>query len=263
VVGVYPSVSRVPANLLRWYVELSAPMEEGGALEHVRLVDAAGREVAGAFLQLDDELWDPDKRRLTMLFDPGRVKRGIRTNLESGTPLVAGRRYRLVIDGEWRDGRGAGLASGFEHQFEVGAADRHSPDPAQWRITPPASGTRAPLRVAFGESLDHALAARMISVVEGEGRGSAGRAMLSEGDSVWSFVPELPWRPGEHHMRVDATLEDLAGNSVARPFDADRHAGDPSAERAADLAREPREVAFVVRARPVAAALEGTVVPED
>lgn len=257
VVGVYPSAGRVPANLLRWYIELSAPMEIGGALEHVRVMDESGHEVAGAFLRLDEELWDLERRRLTVLFDPGRVKRGIRTNLESGAPLVAGRRYRLVVDGEWRDGRGAGLASGYELQFEVGAADRRSPDPRRWRLTPPAAGTRDPLHVAFGESLDHALVGRMIAVIDGEGNAMAGRGAAAEGDSLWSFVPQLPWNGGEYRLTVHAALEDLAGNSLARPFDADTKGGDPSVERAAAASRDRWEVPFVVRGRRVAAGEAG------
>ena len=94
-------------------------MEPGNALAHVHLLDESGREVSGAFLALEQELWDPERRRLTLLFDPGRVKRGVRTNVESGAPLVTGRRYRLVIDDEWKDGTGAALASGFELAFEV------------------------------------------------------------------------------------------------------------------------------------------------
>src|SRR5689334_5388387 len=78
VVAVHPSATRLPSNLLRWYVEFSAPMEPGSALAHVRLLDESGREVRGAFLSLDQELWDPERRRLTLLFDPGRVKRGVR-----------------------------------------------------------------------------------------------------------------------------------------------------------------------------------------
>src|SRR4029450_9861973 len=118
----------------------------GTALQHVHLMDEAGREVPGAFLALDQELWDPERRRLTLLFDPGRVKRGVRTNVESGAPLVAGRRYRLAIDDGWTDGNGAQLASGFEHAFDVGEADRRSPDPNRWRLTRPSPGTRVVLQ---------------------------------------------------------------------------------------------------------------------
>ena len=245
VTGVHPSADRVPSNLLRWYVETSAPMEPGTALQHVHLMDEAGREVPGAFLALDQELWDPERRRLTLLFDPGRVKRGVRTNVESGAPLVAGRRYRLVIDDGWTDGTGAPLASAFEHAFEAVEADRRSPDPDQWRLTTPAGGTRAPLQVSFGEPLDHALATRMLVVLDPDGERVSGSVALAEGDSAWTFTPKLPWLAGDYTLRVGGALEDLAGNNVVRVFDVDRRIDSVGVDR--DVAGSTRTVRVRVR----------------
>src|SRR5215207_1628990 len=56
VVAVHPSSPELPENLLRWYVETSAPMDVGNALANIHLMDDAGREVRGAFLALDQEL---------------------------------------------------------------------------------------------------------------------------------------------------------------------------------------------------------------
>jgi hypothetical protein len=217
--------------MLRWYVELSSPMDPGAALEHVRLLDEAGRPIEGAFLRVDEELWDPARRRLTLLFDPGRVKRGVRTNLELGAPLIAGHRYRLVVDGAWRDAAGAPLASGFDKQFEAGPPDAIAPDPGAWQVSEPRAGTRDVLRLALGEAMDHALALRMIRI-EHERSVVRGRAELSHGDSIWTFTPSSPWRRSGYVVRVDAALEDVAGNSVARVFDADRRRGAPGAEQA-------------------------------
>jgi hypothetical protein len=222
VVGIHPSAPTLPANLLRWYIEFSASMEAGNALAYVHLMDESGREVTSAFLALDQELWDPERRRLTLLFDPGRVKRGVRTNVESGAPLVTGRRYRLVIDDSWPDGKGARLASGADVAFAAGADDRQSPNPDGWRLTPPVAGGRDALRVGFGESLDHALAARMVSVYDALGTRVPGTAQLAASDSVWLFTPERAWAAGEYTLHVDSALEDVAGNSVAHVFDADR-----------------------------------------
>jgi hypothetical protein len=239
IVAVHPSLPRVPSNLLRWYVEFSAPMEPGSALAHVHLMDEAGREVTGAFLALDQELWDPDRRRLTLLFDPGRVKRGIRTNLESGAPLVAGRRYRLVIDDAWIDGAGAALASGYEHAFEAIAADRRSPDPRRWHLTIPPPESRVKLRAAFGEPLDHALARRMVTLYDARGTLVAGSAQLAEGDSIWTFSPSASWKAGGYTIRVDSALEDLAGNSIARLFDVDRRSSGSAPEDGASISTIP------------------------
>ena len=244
VVAIHPSASRVPSNLLRWYIDFSAPMETGVALSHVRLLDEAGREVPRAFLTLEQELWDPERRRLTLLFDPGRVKRGVRTNEESGAPLIAGRRYRLVIDNDWPDGAGAALASGFAHAFEATPADRRPVDPARWRLTIPTSGTEAPVAVAFGEPLDHALASRMITVFDASGRPVAGAATLSDDDAAWRFAPERAWQAGEYTLRVATALEDVAGNNVSRALDVDRRA--PNAQTPAPLDDSIRVVRFRV-----------------
>src|SRR6185436_10043517 len=76
--NIYPTEERVPANLLRMYIVFTAPMSISQSASHLRLVDENGQTVSGAFLQLEEELWDPGRRRLTVLFDPGRVKRGLR-----------------------------------------------------------------------------------------------------------------------------------------------------------------------------------------
>ena len=67
---VFPSTSVLPANQLKLYVEFSAPMMLGEMRHRVRLLDASGKEVPGTFLAVDEEMWDADRKRLTILFDP-------------------------------------------------------------------------------------------------------------------------------------------------------------------------------------------------
>ena len=225
-VSVSPATADVPSNQLRWYLEFSAPMREGDASRHVRLVDATGREVEGAFLRVEEELWDPGRRRLTLLFDMGRVKRGIRTHEEVGPPIVAGREYAIVVDSAWRDTRGARLVRGAVHRFRAVRADHRGPDPSAWRVAAPGTGTSAPLEVALDGPLDHAMGARLIGVWR-DGERVEGEARLVDGDRRWTFVPVTGWRPGAYELRVSAALEDPAGNSVSRAFevDADRAGG--------------------------------------
>jgi len=232
VVAIRAGGGDVPSNLLRVYVELSASMEPGEAYEHIRVVDDSGHEVRGALLELREELWSPDHRRLTLLFDPGRVKRGIRANVEMGPPLVAGHRYRLVIDSSWRDARNRPLAAPYEQDLRVSGFDSLSPDPSRWMLSRPGRETREPLRVDFGEPLDHALALRFVTVVDARGARVAGRAVLSDDDRTWTFTPDAKWGASEVALRVDPQLEDLAGNNLARPFDSDRVRGEKGAETA-------------------------------
>jgi hypothetical protein len=226
IAGVYPTGDRIPENVLKWYVEFSAPMSVGEAYRRVRLLDDRGSEVPKAFLVVEEELWSSDRRRLTLLFDPGRVKRGIRSNLEMGAPLVAGRRYALVIDRDWRDGRGAPLVGGYRRDFTAAPADRAAPDPSRWRVTVPPEGTRAALAVDFGEPLDHVLAGELIGVVDPSGHPLRGGARLQARDTRWLFEPAVEWASGSHQLLIAPAIEDLAGNNLRGAFDRDVASGD-------------------------------------
>ena len=218
---VHPAAAELPENLLKFYVQFSAPMSRGEAYRHVRLLDAAGKAVELPFLEIDEELWNADQTRLTLLLDPGRIKRGVRPNDEVGPALVAGGTYSLVVDKDWPDAEGRPLRNAFHRRFRVGPADRTPPDLSRWKLQPPVAGARSALEVDFGEPLDHALAERRISVRDPEGRPVDGTATLSVSDRRWSFVPASPWKPGRLRLVVDETLEDLAGNRIGRPFDLD------------------------------------------
>ena len=87
-------------------------MQRGEAWRRVHLYDAAGKLVELPFLELQQELWDPDYKRLTVLFDPGRIKRGLLPLQESGPAIEEGKEYTLVIDRTWIDAAGSPLARG-------------------------------------------------------------------------------------------------------------------------------------------------------
>ena len=142
------------------YVHFSAPMSVGEAYQHVRLRNASGDVVPDAILEVLEELWDPERRRLTLLFDPGRIKRDLEPNLTLGLPLRDGESYVLEIDEGWRDGSGRPLAEGFSKTFSVEAVDRASPDTDTWVVRAPAAGSRDPLAIVFPEPLGPITATR-------------------------------------------------------------------------------------------------------
>jgi hypothetical protein len=226
VTAVYPSTDRVPMNLLRLYVHFSAPMSTGGAYRRIHLLDANERIVEDAFLVIagEQELWDPDHRRLTMLFDPGRIKRDLRPNEELGLPLRDGQNYTLVIDSTWTDANGNAIAAPYRKRFSVGPADRALPRTSDWQVTAPVAGTRSPLTVSFPESLDHALLLRLLAVRTSAGQTVAGQAMVGANEQSWSFTPAGTWRAGEYAIDIGTDLEDLAGNNLRDVFDVDRNA---------------------------------------
>jgi hypothetical protein len=220
VLAIHPSGDTLPENTLRLYVQFSRPMTARGAPGHVHLWDDEGREVPLAFVPIDDGLWDPNQTRLTLLFHPGRVKRGIAPGERMGPPLQAGRDYRLVVDGEITDVTGTAMGAPYERRFRAVSGDRASPRLADLRVTAPPSHAD-PLVVTLPEPLDHALVQRWMWVEDARGVLVEGRASLSDDETRWTFQPEGPWPAGRYALRLRAALEDRAGNRFDRLFDRD------------------------------------------
>jgi hypothetical protein len=225
VTQIYPSAEVLPENLLKFYIHFSAPMSRGNIYQHIRLLNSDGKEVELPFLEIDEELWDPAMMRLTLIIDPGRIKRGVRPLEDIGPALENGRSYTLRISREWKDGTGNPLQESFTKVFKVGSADRETPAPERWQILSPKSQTLAPLTVTFPEPMDHAVTQRVIQVVDSSGRLLNGKSAMQDKEYSWTFAPENPWQPGAYQLLIQSTIEDLAGNNIGKPFDVDTSAG--------------------------------------
>jgi hypothetical protein len=217
--SVYPSGALLPSNLLRLYVYFSAPMTQGEASRCMHLLDEKGKDLPGVFLP-GEELWDPQSKRLTMTFDPGRIKRGLTSNVAMGPPIVEGQRYTIVIDRVWPDAHGVPMVESYRRSFRGGPAQRTKPDPAQWRVAVPVGGTSSALSVIFPAPMNYVLLKRMIEVVR-DARVVDGSVAIDQGETRWLFTPRDPWKPGDYRLVIDTALEDLAGNSIAHAFDID------------------------------------------
>ncbi len=222
VAEIYPSRDLLPENLLRFYIIFSAPMSRGEAYRRITLLDeATGKIVEAPFLELDEELWSPDGTRFTLVCDPGRVKRGLKPREEVGPVLEAGKSYSLVIDRLWVDASGNLLKTGFRKAFRAGPPDITTPDPKTWTIHLPGVGSRDPVEVRFPEPLNRALLDRLIWVENSEAKVVAGQVSVIAAETRWRFTPASPWQTGGYRLVVGTELEDLAGNSVAQPFEVD------------------------------------------
>src|SRR5262245_48483531 len=222
---VYPSADTLPENLLKFYVHFTAPMSRGNIYDHIHLRDENGKDVELPFLEIDEELWDTTMTRLTLIIDPGRIKRGVRPLEEIGPALEAGKSYKLVIGSEWRDGSGIPLKEGFQKTFKVTAPDREPPDPARWKIEAPQAGSRDQLAVIFPEPMDHALSQRLIRVAAEQGEIVGGAVSLEDQERRWKFTPDTVWRRGRYQLIIQTTVEDLAGNNIGKPFEVDLFEG--------------------------------------
>ena len=216
---VYPSDDRLPENLLKFYIHFSAPMDSGNSYRHIELLDEKGKAIDLPFLELDQELWNPQGTRFTLFFDPGRIKRGLKPREEVGPALEEGKRYTLVIKRTWKDAEGMPLKEVFRKRFTVTAPDDLPPEPKKWKLKSP-TGSSA-LRVTFPKAMDHALLERMLWVIDARGNKVAGKVAVEEKETVWLFTPARAWEPGAYQLVADTRLEDRSGNSIGRPFEID------------------------------------------
>jgi hypothetical protein len=241
VTEVYPSGDTIPENQLRFYIHFSAPMGRGSGLDHIRLLDDRGAEVQDPFLPVDADLWNGDRTRFTVFFDPGRQKRGILPNREMGRSLVAGRSYTLVVNRAWIDGHSQPLRDTYTRKFRVVPADLAPVNYSKWTVTPPVDGTRDPLSVRFPEPLDHGLLLRAIGVRR-EDQPLAGEVRVDEHEAHWTMTPNAPWTAGRYELVALPILEDLAGNRIGRAFEiiSLKRPDDPSDQK---ISRIPFEIA--------------------
>ena len=88
-------------------------------MKHIQLIDSEGNTDNHAFMEFKQELWSADGKRLTILFDPGRIKRGVSTNMELGSALLEDNKYQLTISGAWKDVHGQELSVKTTKEFAV------------------------------------------------------------------------------------------------------------------------------------------------
>ena len=170
-------------------------------------------------MSFGQELWSADGRRLTLLLDPGRIKRGVTANLAEGPPLRQGRTYTLSV--------APATGSGARIRFRVSAPRRTPLNPTAWRLTPPAAGTRGPLVLRFDRVMDSALLRDAITVRSAQGRAVAGTATAADGERAWLFTPASPWGRSVYRIVFSADLEDVSGNRIGEALDHDVGAAPP------------------------------------
>jgi hypothetical protein len=215
VVSISPAARSIPANTLRLYVTFDHAARGVVSTRDLRLLDEAGRTIDGAFMDFGQDLWSPDGRRLTVLFDPGRVKRGVEGDGESAAPLQVG------------------------HSFTVTPAVRTAITPKTWRLALPKAGSREALTVTLDREMDDALLRDQLEVVDAQGRSQPGQVTASASGRVWSWRPKHGWRTGDYQLVVGSNLEDVSGNRVGEALD--HEVGSP------DAARETVAVPFTIK----------------
>lgn len=214
VTAVYPSGDLLPENILRFYLHFSTPMQPNVAFDYIKLVDESGHVDTAAFMQFKQELWNEDRTRLTLLMDPGRIKRGVATNLELGPALHEGNRYRLVVEPGWPSASGVRATEGYSKPFRVSAPLRLLPDPRDWQVTAPALHTYGRFEVQFDRVFDVEQLRKSIRLWSPSGEEIEGEIHIEDNERRWVFRPDKPWSSKQVRLVVNSELEDVAGNNL-------------------------------------------------
>ena len=207
VVLVQPSGPTVPANLLRISIRFSGQVESP-VLHRLSLLRADGRPIEEPFLE--QELWSPSGKILTVLMHPGRVKSGLIARDDRGPILSEGDDVSIALDG---------LPI---KRWSVGPADEIGPVAAVWKVSAVRAGSRQALVVALDGPID-GRNADYLAIADIHDRRVAGHAKLTNGENTWTFTPNVPWRAGPYKLVALGTLEDPTGNRLGSHFETAIH----------------------------------------
>jgi hypothetical protein len=216
---IYPAAAELPENVLRFYLEFDRPMPRGDSYRYVRLLNEKGEKDPLPFVEIE-ELWNADQTRLTLLVDPGRIKKEVKPRIDLGPVFRRGKKYSLVVSGTWPTLAGTPLGEDVTKAITATAPVNDALDPKTWKLTPPAD-PKGTLTVAFGRPMDYPLLTQCLAVRGPDGQAVSGTGAASDNDRAWAFRPAVPWVPGKYTVHVDAVLEDVCGNRIGRPFEVD------------------------------------------
>jgi hypothetical protein len=209
-VAIRPATHWLPANILRFYKHFSEPAEVAFERSELQSVTAEGLLVSDAFLLLNDELWSPDGRRLTVFMEPGRIKRGMGPDPTHESALIPGRSYRLDV-------RTGGRV--LSKVFDVLPPAMEPLLETDWQVRGPPVRSRRPLKVAFDRVMDDAIVAQEVQVQGADGLRLPGVQALSDDGRRLVFHPDNRWEDAEHRLVFSRRFEDVCGNRFDEALD--------------------------------------------
>jgi hypothetical protein len=215
-IRISPQATVLPANTLRFYIRFPRPGQAHFDRDHLRLLNEEEQPVREPFLVLSQELWSVDGRRLTVLMEPGRIKRGLGPDPSHDPALVVGRTYSLVV---------TALGQTARHTFRVSDPVLQALDETRWRLVPPTAGSLDPAVVHFDRVMDAALCEDEIEVLTPSGQVVPTRVSLAPDGTTARLIPSHPWYAGKHRLIATERLEDVCGNRLGEALDHDLGAG--------------------------------------
>jgi hypothetical protein len=209
-VAILPAAEWLPANILRFYVHFSAPAEAVFEREQLRLLASDGDVIPDAFLILNEELWSPDGRRLTILMEPGRIKRGMGPDSKHPPALVPHDGYRLEIStgGQTHTKTFWVLPPMMEPLLEK-----------NWQVAGARARSRSALEVTFDRMMDDAIAVDEVVILRSDSTRFDGVQSLTMDGRRLIFEPAKRWEDEEYRIIFSRRFEDMSGNRLGEALD--------------------------------------------
>jgi hypothetical protein len=211
-IRISPQTNVLPANTLRFYVNFPRSGEAHFDRDLLWLLNEEDEVVRDAFLVLSQELWSVDGRRLTVLMEPGRIKRGLGASPDHDPALVVGRAYTLVL---------TALGQTVRHTFRVSDPVLEAVEETRWHLVSPTVGTLDPAVVHFDRVMDATLCEDEIGVLGPSGEVVLTRVSLGPDGMAAQLFPNRPWSAGDHSLIASERLEDVCGNRLGEALDHD------------------------------------------
>jgi hypothetical protein len=215
-IRISPQAKVLPANTLRFYLHFPRPAEAHFDRDQLWLLNEEEQVVRDPFLVLSQELWSPDGLRLTVLMEPGRIKRGLGADPAHAPALVVGRAYSLVV---------TALGQTARHSFRVSDPVLEALNETYWHLVSPTVGSLDPAVVHFDRVMDASLCEDEIGVLIRSGDVVQARVSLAPDGTTAQLIPSYPWRAEEHRLIVSERLEDVCGNRLGEALEHDLRTG--------------------------------------
>ncbi len=217
VVNIFPQSDSLPVNIMRFYVEFSHPMQEMNIYEHVHLIDNKGQKGDSVFYQYPHEFWNNTRTKVSLLVDPGRVKRGLIAHNRLGRAFEEGVTYHLKIDSLLLNFEDQPLQKSVTKTFVAITEDIQAPNVNDWQLSQPRIETVEPLIINLKDKIDHVSAQTLLRITQNNQLVEGHFEM--KGDTSLAFIPKSDWSRGKYQLSINSKLEDLTANSVNQVFD--------------------------------------------
>ena len=217
VIGLTPGKGSIPENLLRVYLRFSGPMGFDNPYSYLKLLDEEKKIIKDAFVELPEGLWNEDRTRLTILFHPGRVKRGVGPNMKQGAIFQEGKSYTLQISNEWPDANGNNLTESFEKSIVAGKAVRSKMKIEDWRIDT-LCNEFCRIVIHPDHLVDTEMVLRYFELKDSDSQ-TIPIEVIPKPDGSIELKSSLILPNENYRLFIDPRLEDVCGNTFLNSFD--------------------------------------------